>query len=347
LQEGEAGLIAWLVRQHLLMSTTAQKKDISDPEVVESFARQVGSVGRLQHLYLLTVADISGTSPALLNSWKSGLLWELYQSTVKVLERGEAPAPGLRDRIEAARRSALEAALAAGDEANAVSGLLDTLPDSAFVRFNPDQMLWALAERVRPESGPVVVALRDRDDRAVTELFVSAPDYTGLIATTTAVLDELRINVLSARVITTSDGFSFDLFQLIDRHGQPLNYEDRAAIAKRLSALLAQREVIAPVLRKLPRRLRPFVTAPEIQFSTGRGGSVTSMELTCTDRPGLLSQLAAAMVSCGVRIHDAMIATLGDRVEDTFLVSDRQDEPLDDALQAALKASILQRLKQG
>ncbi len=327
------------------MSQTAQKKDISDPEVVERFAGEVGTVKRLQHLYLLTVADISGTSPALLNSWKSGLLWELYQSTIKVLERGGEQLPGLRDRAEAARREAAGRAHASGFDPQAFQELLDTLPDSAFMRFNSGQLRWALAERMNTERGRVVAALRDREDRAVTELFVSAPDYTGLIATTTTVLDELRINVLSARVVTTTDGFSFDLFQLMDRHGQPLNRNDRRAVAQRLEALLAAREVVEPVRRRLPRRLRPFVTAPVVQFGTGRGGSVTSMEVTCTDRPGLLSQLAAAMVSCGVRIHDAMIATLGDRVEDTFLVSDQHDQPLDGALQERLKAAILQRLE--
>lgn len=344
LRDGEAELIAWLVQHHLLMSQTAQKKDISDPEIIETFARQVGTVARLQHLYLLTVADISGTSPQLWNSWKSGLLWELFQGTVQVMERGEGHAPGLQERIDAARAEALDTAQQSGLDSTAVAGLLANLPDSALMRFNPGQLQWAVGARTAAGDRETVIAVRDRKDRAVSEMFVSAPDYTGLFATTTVVLDELGVNVLSARVITTADGYSFDLFQVMDRNGRPLNASDQDAVRERLSGLLSGREVLAPVRRKLPRRLRPFVTAPVVQFSTGRSGSVTSMELTCTDRPGLLSQLAAAMVACDVRIHDAMIATLGDRVEDTFLVSDRQDRPLDEALQSELKTAILERL---
>jgi [protein-PII] uridylyltransferase len=344
LRSGEAELIAWLVRYHLLMSQTAQKKDISDPDVIEAFARQVGSIERLQHLYLLTVADISATSPTLWNSWKSGLMWELYLGTVTVLQRPEEPPPGLEERIAEARRTAFEASLDAGLEAQPVEQLLASLPDSAYLRFNARQLEWAVRERVKAPRGATVVAIRDRRERAVSEVFVSSADYTGLFATTTAVLEELGINVLSARVVTTADGFSFDLFQVMDRQGRPLNPSDREAVIGRLESLLSARSVAAPVRRRMPRRLRPFVTAPGLQFSTGRGGSVTSMELECTDRPGLLSQLAAAMVSCEVRIHDAMIATLGDRVEDTFLVSDRQDRPLDEELRDRLHREILERL---
>ncbi len=225
--------------------------------------------------------------------------------------------------------------------------LLESLPDSTFIRFNPGQMIWALSARIGAAKDQVVVAVRGREDRAVSELFVSAPDYTGLFATTTAVLDELGINVVSARVITSTDGFSFDLFQVMDHHGRPLNDSDAEAVRRRLGALLSTQTVMAPLKRRLPRRLRPFVTAPRLSFGTGRGGSVTSMEIECTDRPGLLSQLAAAMVSCDVRIHDSMIATLGDRVEDTFLVSDRQDRPLDEALRERLQQAIFERLEEG
>ena len=166
----------------------------------------------------------------------------------------------------------------------------------------------------------------------------------GLIAATTSVFDEMGLNVLAARVVTTSDGRSFDLFQVMDRHGEPLNVNDSTSLRDRLESRLSRQVVPGPVKRKLPRRLRPFVSVPEIRFTTARGGTVTSVEIECTDRPGLLSQLAAAMVECGIKIHDAMIATFGDRVEDTFLVSDPEDGLLDESLQAKLVASINRHL---
>ena len=344
LAEGEAELIAWLVENHLLMSLTAQKKDISDPEVIEEFADKVQSIKRLQHLYLLTVADISATSPTLWNGWKSGILWELYQGTEQVLKRGKTDAPQPAERLATARKALLYQAVEDGVAEQAVNDLIASLPDNVMQRFTTGQLLWGLASRSLRQDGTPVIAVRDRRDRAVSELFVSAQDYTGLFATLTAVLDGLGINVLSARVVTGTDGRTFDLFQVVDRQGLPLNRNDRESLESRLVELMAAGAVQAPHERRMPRRLRPFVTAPALQFSTARRGSVTSMVLESTDRPGLLSQVAAAMVHCGVRIHDAMIVTLGDRVEDVFLVSDDLDSPLDIPAQEQLHRAIMDRL---
>ena len=336
-------LVAWLVEKHLLMSITAQKRDISDPEIVTEFALTVGSVARLQHLYLLTIADISATSPKLWNSWKSGLLRELYVASLRLLEADDSESPDLARHRARVRANALEALADRGLGGAQARDFLDSLPDSAFQRFKTGQIQWAAGLRLASEE-PVIVAVRDRQDRQVSEVFVSAPDYTGLFATTTSVLDALGINVLSARVVTTADGYSFDLFQVMDANGKPLHRHDGEVLAQRLNRLLREKRVQEPVQRKLPRRLRPFVSAPVIRFSTARRGSVTAMEVECTDRPGLLSQLAAAMVGCGVRLHDAMIATMGDRAEDTFLISDPDDRPLAEDLQQRLAATIRRRL---
>jgi [protein-PII] uridylyltransferase len=228
-----------------------------------------------------------------------------------------------------------------------VERLLDTLPASAFMRFSPGQMAWAASTVQAAAPDAVLVEIRDRRDRDISEVLVSAPDYDGLIAATTSVFDELGLNVLAARVVTTTDDRTFDLFQVMDRHGAPLNVNDSTALRQRLAALLRGKVLPQPVKRRMPRRLRPFVSAPEVRFTTARGGTVTSVEVECTDRPGLLSQLAAAMVDCGIRIHDAMIATFGDHVEDTFLVSDAEGRLLDEPLQAKLVAAINRHLHSG
>lgn len=341
LEDGEVDLIEWLVANHLLMSQTAQKRDINDPEVIEAFAARVDSIPRLQHLYLLTVADISATSPNLWNGWKSGLLWELYRATHRSLSRDHR-APTRDEWAEAQRQALAQGAAAADVEAERWAATVAALPDSVFSRFSPEQLSWAVTERCRAAPEDTVVEVRQVAQRAVSEVLVSAPDYTGLFATTTVTFDELGINVLSARVITTADGLSFDLFHVMDRHGRPLNDSDRERLREQLVQRLDQRTVTAPLERVLPRRLRPFVTAPRVSFGTARGGSVTTMQLECTDRPGLISQVATALVGCNVRIHDAMIATLGDRVEDTFMVSDRDGSPLDQDRREQLEAAVLQ-----
>jgi len=345
MSERHRSRVVWLVEQHLLMSQTAQRKDINDPEVVHEFAMDMGNVTRLNYLYLLTIADIAATSPKLWNSWKDGLLWELYTATRKALEAGTEAPVDLQAHARGQRESARETLIAQGFDPGAVAGLIDVLPANAFVRYSRGQMDWA-AQQVFAMRDPsaALVAVREKPDRRVSEIFVSAPDFVGLIATTTTVFDEMGLNVLAARIVTTLDGRSFDLFQVMDANDGPLNENDSRKLRQRLESLLARRELVQPVRRKLPRRLRPFVSAPEIRSSTARGGTVSSVEVHCTDRPGLLSQLATAMVECGIQIHDAMIATFGDRVEDTFLVSDREERLLDEALQDRLAAAINRHL---
>ena len=346
LPEDESEQVAWLVRHHLLMSQTAQRKDITDPDIVVGFARTVGSQRRLDQLYLLTVADIAATSPKLWNSWKDGLLWALYTATCACLEAGfEAPVDPSAHQ-ESARHDAMAALLESGFSKGEVLSLWKHLPASAFQRFSTGQMQWATACVVAsPADEPVVIAIRTRPELGISEVLVSAQDYTGLFAATTSVFDDMGLNVLSARVITTRNERSFDLFQLMSGQGLPLNSHDSDSLVERLHAVLGRQQLIDPVRRKLPRRLRPFASAPHISFDSARGGTVTALEIECTDRPGLLSQLAAAMVAGDIRIHDAMIATFGERVEDTFLVTDIQDRPLDKKKRAQLVKAINRKLQ--
>jgi [protein-PII] uridylyltransferase len=299
---------------------------------------------KLDHLYLLTVADIAGTSPKLWNGWKSGLMWELYAATVRVLEEGHEAPEDRRSRLDASHRVARETLLSKGFEEQTIEQLWSRLPEYALLRFSQQRLVWALSEMMSAEDPKVVVAIREARGPGVSEVFISTPDFDGLIATVTAVFAEMGLNVLSARVTTTADQRGFDLFELTDRHGNPLQEPDTSELSRRLSEPLRERLVVAPVKRKLPRRLRPFMSNPEVNFGLAREGKVTLMEVRCSDRPGLLSQLAAAMVSCNIRVHDARIATFGDRVEDNFMITDREDTPLSEEHKAELLQTVLDRL---
>ncbi len=340
----QAELVAWLVKHHLLMSQTAQRKDISDPEVIAEFAAMVGSQESLEHLYLLTAADIAATSPKLWNGWKSGLLHELYLVTSAVLDGGGKL--DLEEQLESTRREVMDSLLADGAVRDGVLEVWKWLPSNVFQRFTTGQMIWATGRlmAIAHEHG-VVISIRTRPKLSISEVLVSAPDYTGLFAATTSVFDEMELNVLSARVLTTGNGRSFDLFQLMDTQGLPLGRDDVKKLEERLKSVLSSKQFVEPVQRQFPRRLRPFVSAPVVRFGTARSGTVTSINLECTDRPGLLSQLASALVACDVRIHDAKIATFGDHVEDTFLVTDKLNQPLGDEIRAKLVKAINKRLR--
>jgi [protein-PII] uridylyltransferase len=152
---------------------------------------------------------------------------------------------------------------------------------------------------------------------------------------------------MSARVLTTNDGRSYDLFQLMDQHGEVINEVDAEELVNRLEQATSEEQPRAPVKRKLPRRLRHFTTPPEIRFSDDPDQAGTVLHLRCTDQPGLLSRVAAAIFRQDVQVHNARIATFGERVEDTFLVSDARHRPLTTQAMDALAGAIRTHLDQG
>ena len=157
-----------------------------------------------------------------------------------------------------------------------------------------------------------------------------------MFSAVTTIIDEIGLDVLAARVGNTVSGKSFDLFQLMDRHANVLNDIDCERLKLRLRQVLGNAALPKPAVRRLPRRLRPFKRSVRVRFSAAHGGEKTLMDLACSDRPGLLSQISAAMVACGVRIHDARISTLGDRVEDAFILSDKHNAPLSRTIRTEL-----------
>ena len=329
MSEEHAQRVAWLVEQHLVMSQTAQRRDITDPETLRGFCELVGNQARLDYLYLVTIADIAATSPKLWNNWKGSLLWELYTVTSRALAEGSTNIFDREHHIQQAKSEVRERLLGAGFKAGAIDALWESLPQDVFLSFSNEQLEWTAATVLKPSADcPVLVAMLNVEERGVSELLVHSPDYDGLFAAVTTVIDELGLDVMSARIRTTADGKSFDLFQIMDSNAQILNQVDSERLKLRLCKVLSDAIVPKPVVRKLPRRLRPFKSVPEIHFSAAQGGEKTLMDLICSDRPGLLSDISSAMVACGIRIHDAKITTMGDRVEDAFILSDNQNAPL-------------------
>lgn len=321
--------VAWLVEQHLVMSQTAQRRDITDPDTIRGFCEIVGNQVRLDYLYLMTIADIAATSPKLWNSWKDSLLWELYSITSMALAEGNSDILDRNRRIEQSRVEVREILLDKDFTTAAIDALWDSIPQSIFLSFSNDQLEWTASQVLRAATdNGVLVATRAVEDKGMSELLVHAPDYDGLFSAITTVIDELGLDVLSARVGNTVSGMSYDLFQIMDGHASSLNDNDSQRLESRLQDVLESASLPKPMVRKLPRRLRPFRRSARIRFSAAQGGEKTLMDLACSDRPGLLSNISAAMVACGVRIHDARITTLGDMVEDAFILSDENNKPL-------------------
>ncbi|MDE0843366.1 MAG: [protein-PII] uridylyltransferase [Psychrobacter pacificensis] len=354
----DANLVGWLTRYHLLMSITAQKKDISDPEVVTVFADLIGNVTHLNHLYVLTVADMNATNPQLWNSWRATLMKQLYSQTRRIL-RADIDAPTNRqDMISATRAQAL----AMLDNVNnqhmnrdEVLRLWDDLGDEYFLREIPEDILWHTEAILNhPPIGlasnadsPPLVVLREHRELALdaVQVFVYTQDQINLFAVTMAVFDQMNLDVLDARIITATRDFALDSYVLLDPSGTLLVDEDsQQELKQRLINAFKDPTVLKLTNKRMPRQLRHFEVATVINFEFNEASDQHIMSLETLDQPGLLARVGQIFLQEQIEVHAARITTLGERAEDMFYISDQNDKPLSaerlDALKSALLASL-------
>ena len=344
LSEADTALIEWLVRKHLLMSVTAQKQDITDPDVIHRFAGEVADRQRLDHLYLLTCADIAGTSPKLWNAWKDRLLADLHTATRFALRRGLEHPVAADERIAENQAAARELLAGDGYDPARIDALFDRMPAENFLRSRPDQIAWQAAALHGAEPGATVVRARLlRDAGGGYEVFVHTPDRDGLFAAIVITLDRLGLAILQARALDGPQGTIFDTFHVLpgDPQYPPAVAQIEAALQR---ALAGDLDRLLPSRRTQPRHLKHFRIAPRIGLEPAADGQRTRLSLICTDRPGLLADVTHVLRQQRLRVHDARIATFGERAEDLFLISRADDLPLDaprcDALSTALRAAL-------
>jgi len=337
LSAADTDLVAWLVRWHLLMSVTAQRQDITDPDVVHRFAVSVADWERLDYLYLLTCADISGTSAKLWNSWKDRLLADLYVSARYMLRGGLERPPHAAERVGDVQAQARALLHEHFDDADIDRVWID-FPQEYFLRFTPEQIAWQTEGIALDATSQPLVLVAPEGSRGVTEVFVYAPDRDGLFATLTAVLDRLGLSVQDARIVTSRSGKSLDTFLVLDGQGRALHDPAQLGRLQRglLQALEQSADSVALLRRPPPRVLRHFPIPPRVEFHFDAASGRTQLALVCADRPGLLAGVAQVFRARGVRVHDARIATFGERVEDFFLITDEFNQPLQKAAQTEL-----------
>ena len=342
-------LVAWLVQHHLLMSNVAQRKDIYDPAVVRDFARIVGDQTHLDYLFLLTIADIRGTNPRLWTSWKQSLLSELYLLTMRRLRGSSSAASDRVQRVEETRTEARQLLDPGRYPEHAVSLLWSTLGDEYFLRHRPSEIAWHTETILSADEDDLpLVAVRNFEQRGGTSIFVYAHNVDYLFAISTAALDRLRLDVQDARIITSEADYTLDSYNVLDAETRspvedPMRIQE---IQTRLRSAIRAHEIpeIRPPLAG-QRKLQHFRFPTSVEFSEDTEHQRTVMEVIATDRPGFLSRVGSAMQNCGVRLHDARIATVGERAEDYFYITDFSDQPVADAtLRARLRESITSAL---
>ena len=347
----DTNLVAWLVANHLLMSTTAQRRDISDPEVVNVFAGEVASQERLDYLYLLTVADIRGTSPSVWNSWKDSLLKELYFATSRALRRGLNNPVGQDEYIRGIKAAAREKLAKKAIARQQTDTFWDRMDDEYFIRYSADEIAWHTYAfcRANDEDFPLIL-IRKKTHRGGTELFVCARDKKYIFALITATLGNLRIDVTDARIITSDHGYTLDTFIILEEDGQTITDSHRFDdIRERLKPLLSNPNY-EDLLRAQPqhmssRVLKQFDLKTQVTFGTDTRNHRTMVEVIARDRPGLLARIALALVDNNCRLQNAKIATFGERAEDIFYITDSHNQPIDNVAQLTkLKETIIEYL---
>ncbi|MFZ5722567.1 MAG: [protein-PII] uridylyltransferase [Pseudomonadota bacterium] len=346
----DANLVAWLVRNHLLMSVTAQKKDVSDPDVIMEFARTVGDQIHLDYLYCLTVADINATNPNLWNGWRATLLRQLYTETKRALRRGLETRLDRQSWIDETKSGALALLRQNGVEDN-VQKLWQGLGDDYFLRASADEVAWHTeAILAHPADGGPLVLVRNTHEHAfegATQIFVYTRDMPNLFAASVASLSTMHLNILDAKIITSPQGFSLDTYIVLDENGEHIgdNGPRMLDIRRRLTEALRDPTAFpALVQRKMPRQYRHFKVPTEVAISNDRNGR-TVIEVITLDRPGLLARIGRIFMEFRLLLQNARIATLGERVEDVFFVTGSDGQPLTDIeLRERLQQTLRDRL---
>jgi [protein-PII] uridylyltransferase len=344
----EARIVAWLVRHHLVLSTTAQKKDIGDPDVINEFAALVRDPMHLDYLYVLTVADVRGTNPKLWNSWKARLFRDLYELTHRALRRGlENPIDGGQLILEkqAQVRESLSELSVNDDRIDTVWTLFN---DTYFLRHRSDEIVWHtewLADS-DTESGIGLLDVRRQKRGDGVEAVLYTPHKQRTFAHATAVLDELGMTIVDARVMPTENGYSLDTFIFMELDKRIEIDESRLnKIRRSLTRVLTSGDDnVLRVTRATPRQARMFTTHTGVEFNEYATDGRTIMELITADRPGLLSSIGQVFIQQGIEISGAKIMTIGERAEDSFYISDENGAPLDERAQQQLREKLIEKL---
>ena len=337
LKATDTRLVTWLVKEHLTFSTTAQKQDLSDPQVIQDFARRIGSVNYLNFLYLLTVADINATNPNLWNGWRSSLLQQLYRRTRRMLENGVDNLPGINDRINQIKSRALEKLADQSVDPAATSRLWSRLGKEYFTRHESREIAWH-AENIlkHNQPDPLVLIQETNDnhyDHGGSRVFIYTRDQPNLFAAVVAALDQLHLSIQDARIVTSRDQYSLDTFTVLEDDDQAIghNPERIKQIQEHLLLVLQNAETFPDLIkRRTPRRLRHFAREPRVYISNVPGIRRTLLEIKATDRPGLLAKIGRAFVALNLQVHNARIATFGEKVEDIFYITDQHHNPISD-----------------
>lgn len=346
LEAADTALVAWLVRNHLILSATAQQQDTSDPEVIATFAKSVNDARHLTALYLLTVADVRGTSPAIWNAWKNRLFESLYQRTLDYLQ---TPTSSLDMEIRARRQEALTILGHYNIAENAATLLWDKLENNYFLRHEAKEIAWQTRLLLtHVNTGKPVVRARLSPAGDGLQIMIYTPDRDDLFARICGFFERMDHNIVEARINTTQHGYALDSFLVLDRNDRSVRYGDLIAyIETNLTQKLAGNAPLEPPLQgRSSRQLKHFPVETRVSITPcPYKKNHHTLALVTGDSPGLLSRVAHVFLRHGAHLSTAKINTLGSRAEDSFIISSKHGLPLDNAALQQLQQDMVLSLE--
>ena len=335
-------LIEFLVREHLFMSRMAQKEDLSDPEVIAAFAKRVGNERYLTALYLLTVADIRGTSPKVWNAWKGKLLEDLYRYTLRMLG-GRAPDP--QAEVESRKREALSLLALHAEPFESQKALWATLDVSYFMRHEAGDLAWHARQLSRHVgSGKSVVRARRSSDGEGMQVLVYTPDAPDLFARICGYFDTASFSIVDAKIHTANNGYAMDTFQVISATPHEHYREAVSMVEAELIRILQSAGPLPPPGKgRVSRRVKSFPITPRVDLRPDEKAQRWLLSVSASDRVGLLYSIARVLARHRINLKLAKVTTLGERVEDTFLIDG--PELQQNKAQIAIETELLEALK--
>ena len=341
LNKHETDLIEWLVRHHLLMSVTAQRKDISDPEVIWEFASIVRDQEHLDYLFLLTVADINATNPSMWNSWRASLMRQLYLETKRALRRGlDFPIDADMQSDEHKQR-ALEILIERNADIIEAENIWSEIEDEYFIRSSGEEIAWNTEAILnhRPSTKPLVAIspLGGRNFSGASKVFIYTPIASHLFAVTAALFEQMGLTILDAKINNTSNHYSLDTFVVMESGENcdttlHLDRERIELVKKTLIEQLDSPSLYESVVKRFtPRHLKIFNAPSTVHFVSQPEEVWSALEVTAPDRPGLLALIGQFFMEHNIMLHKAKIATLGERVEDTFYITEANGDLITDS----------------
>lgn len=351
LSNNDTRLVCWLVEKHLLMSYISQKKDTSDPDVIQDFALIVGDQNRLDHLYALTVADMCATNPDIWNTWRASLMRQLYLETKRALRRGLETPVDKQDRIEETQNLALGKLADKNITEGSVRPIWENMGEEYFVRESHLDIATQTEALIHHKHGKPLILISETTStklEGATQIFIYAQDARHVFSAVTTCLAHLNLNIQDAKIYQSTGGYTLDTFYVLDENDQPLNHDPKLyqkihnSLQEELGLVGEYSDIVA---RRTPRDLKQFGIPTRTSISNDIVNARTVLEVISPDRPGFLATIAQIFMEEKILVESARISTLGERVEDVFFITDINKQPLSNANACKeLQAKICRRL---